>query len=276
MIGLEDATLGGARGRLVLGPVSLTLGGGAHAFVGAAHEGGPALLAAMGAAARLRSGRVTCAVSRDRVAYVPAAPLLPPGLTVREVVTLAARLHKKVGADPLDRFALGVLAGRRVDSLTHGEAHAIALLTALSIEPRVLLLEEPLAHLDARAAPPIIAALRAHAASGAAVVIATASERDARALGADVWSIRGGLCVRRPAAPFADLSRVKGFTVRVDDPPRLSAALDGVAETRIDGGALVVLGDDALSLAAAIASAVDATGVRIDALEPTFASGGKT
>lgn len=269
MIALEKASIGGPRGRLVLGPVSLELGPGAHAFVGAAHEGGPALLAALGGAVRLRSGKVTTDAPSDAIVYVPAAPLLPAGLTTREIVTLSARLRGETEArDALAAYGIQALAHRRADTLTHAEAHAVALVCALESKAAVLLVEEPFAHLDPRAAPAIVERLRALAASGTTLVVATASERDARALGADVWSVRGGLCVRRAPPAFADLAKLRGFAIRVDDPERLSAALAERAHVEVEGGALVVRGDDALTLATAITAAIADTGVRAFAIEP--------
>jgi ABC-type multidrug transport system ATPase subunit len=258
--------------------VTLELAAGAHAFVGAAAAGGPLLLAVLAGAAKLRSGRASVLDDAPRaradLAWVPIAPLLPGALTAAEILALGARLRGGDARAPLARleaFALGPIADRRAATLSPSELHALALIAALTSPAKVLLLEEPLGHLDARAAPAMIEAIRTRASEGACIVVATASERDARALGASTWHVRGGLCVKADDDRARDFARVTGIRVLGPDLQRLADALaDDVRAQGIawQGTDLVVKGSDPLALATAIGAEIAATGVVVDMLEP--------
>jgi molybdate transport system ATP-binding protein len=69
-----------------------------------------------------------------------------PHLSVRKNVEFGRR---GAGAALLDRFGLGALADEKPHDLSGGERQRVALARALAPEPAVLLLDEPLAALDA-------------------------------------------------------------------------------------------------------------------------------
>ncbi len=99
---------------------------------------------------------------RRRMAMVFQAPLLFSG-TVFDNVAFGPRLRGERGAPlrarvgaALEQFRVGHLAGRSADTLSGGEAQRVALARAVVVEPELLLLDEPLASLDA----PIREALR--------------------------------------------------------------------------------------------------------------------
>jgi len=94
-----------------------------------------------------------------RVAFVPQAPLLPPGMLVREYVLLGRTPH--IGAfgyegkhdldavqRALERLDLVALAQRQLRTLSGGEQQRAVLARALAQDAPFLLLDEPTASLD--------------------------------------------------------------------------------------------------------------------------------
>ncbi len=108
-----------------------------------------------------------------RVAYLPQGASCAWGLTVRQVAALGrlpfgGRDDGQVEA-ALDRCGVLALAGRRIDQVSGGQARRAMLARALAGEPRVLLLDEPVADLDPPACHAVMGLLREFAASGGAV-----------------------------------------------------------------------------------------------------------
>lgn len=242
MIALE--AVAARRAPLALAKLTLSWGPGAHAVVGTAGDGGPLLLSLVAGRERMRSGRVQVlggrpddAQVRPRIALVPREPTLPESLRVRDVLTVAAELRGDPRSDPAERLAaLGVeaLAPRPVRTLAPEEAHAVALAEALtSSRVRVLLVEEPLVGLDPRAAPRVPDLLRGRARDGCAVLVATASLRDAGELADDHLLLRAGT-VAGQAASLAELAAFspEGVRVRVVSTDRRRSSPPSRARTR--------------------------------------------
>ncbi len=92
---------------------------------------------------------------RRRIAMVFQQPLLAD-MTAAENVALGLRFRGVPAADRaarvarwLERLHVAELAGQRARTLSGGQAQRVALARALVLEPRVLLLDEPFASLDA-------------------------------------------------------------------------------------------------------------------------------
>jgi ABC-2 type transport system ATP-binding protein len=263
---------------LTLARLSLSWGPGLHSVVGTAADGGPLLLALIAGWARVRSGRVRIldappldARVRQQLAYVSLEPPLPDAHRTADVLDMAATLRGEAASDPRGRLAaLGVesLAQRRMRTLAPEEARAVFLAEALtSTRVRVLLLEEPLVGVDPRAAARLPELLRARGLAGCAVLVATASLRDAGELADDHVLLRGGTVAGR-AASLDELAAFSPEGVRmrilVSDPRALLAALAG--EEAVEAlarrhGAVVARGRDPRALAAAVGRAVVASGV---------------
>ena len=89
---------------------------------------------------------------RRRIGFIPQEPALQPG-TVRENVAISDRIRdnpideQRVTA-LLDRMNLSGYEERSVDDLSGGERQRVAIARTLYVNPEVLLLDEPTAHLD--------------------------------------------------------------------------------------------------------------------------------
>jgi iron complex transport system ATP-binding protein len=109
------------------------------------------------------------------VAYLPQGARCAWGLTVRQVAALGRIPHGDTNDAAVERalVACGVaaLAERRVDQISGGQARRAMLARVLSSEPRVLLLDEPVADLDPAACHDVMRLLRVFAGGGGTVVV---------------------------------------------------------------------------------------------------------
>lgn len=123
---------------------------------------------------------------RARLAYLGPEPGPVEG-RCRDVVTLGRTLAR----DPYEDLAhLGLVRGPDdlLEGLSRGEAARVALVQALAVGPRVLLLDEPTSALGPRETAPLLDLL---ARSGAAVLVAT-HDPAVIAWADEVWHLEGG------------------------------------------------------------------------------------
>jgi molybdate transport system ATP-binding protein len=211
--------------------------GGTLVLVGPNGAGKTTLLLMILGIRRLRSGRISVgettlldtaakvelSVEERRLGYVPQDYALFPHLTVIENVEFAlacgnsvsnrkARRHQAEGL--LADLGLAQLARRRPSELSGGEKQKVALARALAVQPRALLLDEPLAALDAAARREVRAFLAEYLRKlKLPAIVVTHDPADAAALGDRIAVIEAGRIVQagtwseireRPASPFVE------------------------------------------------------------------------
>ena len=189
----------------VLSDVSLVVPTGAFAAVlGPSGSGKTTLLRLLAGFDRPSRGRITlggetlddCETSvpahQRRIGYVPQDGLLFPHLTVAENVGFGLPRSSRRGSavtDLLDLIGLRELAERRPHELSGGQQQRVAVARALAPKPRLLLLDEPFAALDASLRDSLRAEIKQLLATlGTTVVLVTHDQEEALSL-ADVVAI---------------------------------------------------------------------------------------
>jgi len=163
------------------------------------------------------------------------------GLRARGLGRAAARAQARA---VLERVGMADLAGAKPRELSGGQSQRVALARALAIEPRVLLLDEPLAALDARAKLHIRAELRRHLASfhGARLLV-THDPVDALVLADRMVVLEDGRVTqqgttaevaRQPRSPY--VAELVGVNL-------LTGTAAGDHTVRLAGGAELVVAD---------------------------------
>ncbi len=169
-------------GREVLRDVGFALAPGAFCgLIGANGSGKTTLLRTILGFETAAAGRVT----RDgAVGYVPQKLELAPDMPVRARDLVALGLdgqrfgfsfpsarRRRVVAEMLEAVDLLGFADQRVGELSGGQLQRVLIAHALVSKPKLLLLDEPLANLDLRAAAEIVALLKRVAGQGVSVLI---------------------------------------------------------------------------------------------------------
>jgi ABC-type sulfate/molybdate transport systems ATPase subunit len=114
-------------------------------------SGKSTLLCILAGLLRPTSGSVEGLPRPGRAVLVHQRPYLFRG-TARDNVAYALRLHRRPvreAGEWLERLEAGHLADRRARDLSGGERRRVAIARALAVRPELLLLDEPLAALDA-------------------------------------------------------------------------------------------------------------------------------
>ncbi|WP_436787576.1 ABC transporter ATP-binding protein [Yinghuangia sp. YIM S10712] len=150
---------------------------------------------------------------RRRVGYVPQDGALFPHLTASRNVAyglrgrgLSRRQAQDTAREWLDRLGLSELAGRRPGQMSGGQQQRVALARALAPEPRLLLLDEPLAALDVETRTAVRHTLRRHLGPyDGACLLVTHDPVDALSLADRMLVIEAGAVVQD--APPAEVTR---------------------------------------------------------------------
>jgi ABC-type sulfate/molybdate transport systems ATPase subunit len=181
---------------------------------------------------------------RRGVGWVPQDGALFPHLTAQDNVAfgLGGRRSRAEARHWLDVVGLPEHANRRPGRLSGGQAQKVALARALARQPRLLLLDEPMAALDATARTESRRTLRRHLASYDGVtLLVTHDPVDAATLATRVVALENGLVIqdaapaevaRAPRSPWlatwmgvnAFRGRMSGGTVMLESGGQLTVA----------------------------------------------------
>ena len=160
--GLATSGLMLSLGAFTLGPISLAVAPGRTLVIlGPSGSGKTLFLESLAGFRPLQAGRVVLAgcditdspPEQRHVGLMFQDYALFPHLSVRENVRFGLRIRRQDGHTRTDTMLrdLGIshLAGRRPGTLSGGERQRVALARSLAVEPRLMLLDEPLSALDA-------------------------------------------------------------------------------------------------------------------------------
>jgi len=181
---------------------------------------------------------------------------LDPSLTVEQTLEYTAVLHGVSGVDiagAIRRVDLAHLAKRRAAKLSAGERQRLALGRALLLAPDVLVLDEPLTHLDPGAAERVVEIVRAEAKRGAAVLLSSHQlEFLDRVADQVVFLHRGrvlaagtprellgaeGVTYEIDVAPDANVAKLLSEFPGARDPVRVAAGVEDSSRWRVTLGA---------------------------------------
>ncbi|MHB8490433.1 MAG: ABC transporter ATP-binding protein [Candidatus Dormibacteria bacterium] len=174
------------RNRRGVGPVDLSLGPGERtALMGSNGAGKTTLLRVLATATRPRRGAVRwCgspapSTARRLIGFAPDAALDDPGLTGRQSTYFWCRQWTRgddvavLAGDALRRFGLASVADEPIAGYSFGMRRRLALAQALAHRPRLALLDEPTAGLDADGLETLRAELATRSDQGHASLIAS-------------------------------------------------------------------------------------------------------
>lgn len=146
--------------------------------------------------------RINCRAHRDEVALVAHETGCYDELTVRENLYFFTRSRSQptsVADDALDQLGLGRLADTLHGKLSAGQRRRLSIAKALAISPRLLLLDEPHAGLDADGREILDEVLRDAAAKGRTVILASHEIDRSRALADREIELQSGKTLPVPA-----------------------------------------------------------------------------
>ncbi|MBL8398828.1 MAG: ABC transporter ATP-binding protein [Candidatus Accumulibacter sp.] len=155
--------------------------------------------------------------ARLRLGYVPENPYLYDYLTPLEILHMSLRLHRlrvpSVDAHCrhwLERLGLGAVAGKPLRSFSKGMTQRVALAQALSIEPRLLILDEPLSGLDPLGRRDVVEILSEYKRAGGTLFLTSHVLHDVERLADRFGLIHEGVlrAVRSPADLTGDQEQV--------------------------------------------------------------------
>lgn len=175
------------------------------------------------------------AASRKGVAYVPESPALYEQFTPLEVLRMGLSMYGVRRRDEdawcrkwLERFSIAHVANRRLRLLSKGTAQRVALAHAMVVEPKLLVLDEPLSGLDPVGRKDVVDILAEYKRQGGAIFLTSHVLHDVERIADRFGFINKGelVTIRSPRELAAD--RADRYIVRYR------------ADTRLGEGAVMV------------------------------------
>jgi polar amino acid transport system ATP-binding protein len=158
---------------------------------------------------RLTGAKVDVNALRKKIGIVFQAYNLFPHMTVLQNVTLAPRKARGIGRDEaeararllLRRIGLEAKANEYPDRLSGGQQQRVAIVRALAMEPKLMLLDEITSALDPQLVFEVLALVRELADSGMTMILATHEMGFAREVADKVCFLDAGcICEEGPPA----------------------------------------------------------------------------
>ncbi|MYT70993.1 MULTISPECIES: amino acid ABC transporter ATP-binding protein [unclassified Streptomyces] len=183
--------------------------------------------------AEITDPRTDADAVRRRIGIVFQAYNLFPHLTVLDNITLAPRrvhgVARKAAEEQarglLERLGLGAKADEYPDRLSGGQQQRAAIVRALAVRPRLLLLDEITAALDPELVGEVLDVVRGLKGEGMTMVLATHEMSFAREVADQVCFLEGGVVLEHgsPEAVFGDprQERTRRFLRRIVEAGRL-------------------------------------------------------
>ncbi|MFE6893070.1 amino acid ABC transporter ATP-binding protein [Streptomyces sp. NPDC057694] len=183
--------------------------------------------------AEITDPRTDADAVRRRIGIVFQAYNLFPHMTVLENITLAPRrVHgvarktaEEHARELLERLGLGAKADEYPDRLSGGQQQRAAIVRALAVRPRLLLLDEITAALDPELVGEVLDVVRDLKGEGMTMVLATHEMSFAREVADQVCFLEGGVVLEHgtPEAVFGDprQERTRQFLRRIVEAGRL-------------------------------------------------------
>lgn len=189
--------------------------------------------------------------SDRRIGYVFQDHLLFPRMSVLDNVAFGLRSRgvrraaaRATAATTLDRLGLTDLAGARPHELSGGQSQRVALARALATAPRLMLLDEPLASLDATARTAVRTELRHDlVAVGGPRLLVTHDAVDAAVLADRLVIVEDGRVVQSGTVEEVSTRPASRFVADLLHVDLLSGVGDGRHAVRLASGAVLTLAD---------------------------------
>lgn len=182
--------------------------------------------------------------AREGIAYVPESPALYEQFTPLEILRMALSMYgiRQKDADArcmqwLERFSVAENAKRKIRELSKGNVQRVALAHAMVVQPKLLILDEPLSGLDPVGRKDVVEILNEYKQQGGAIFFTSHVLHDVERIADRFGFINKGelLTVRSPrelAAERADTLLVR-FNAAEDFAPQAKRLREGEFEHEV-------------------------------------------